>query len=79
MLQYLIDDILPGYSLPQLSVYENRRDMKLYFYKDYGMVALDRDSKGWLRILYEDLTYVLGCNTWKDSLTCEEAIKIYLR
>lgn len=92
MLQFLINDILPDYNLPSLSFYDNSsweldivtpeirslQSKNLYLSKANGVVALNRTSKGLLRMLYGDLTYTVGSNTWRYTLTCEEAVRVYL-
>jgi hypothetical protein len=95
MLQYLINDHFPGFNLSSLSVIDGDNwvldvltseirspawDRRVLF-EDQGMIALKRNRRGCLWILYDDLThrFIGGGNTWKDSLTCEEAVRTYLR
>lgn len=93
MLQYLINNILPGYNLPNLSVTDgdvwvldvltseirspawDRRVL----YEDQGMISLKRGNGARLWVLYDDLTHRFIGHRDVTPLTCEEAVRTYLR
>jgi hypothetical protein len=95
MLQYLINDVLPGFNLPSLSLIEGGNWVldvstseirsqsqewdRCLLFDGRGMISLKRNRRGLLWILFDDLTHRSIGDRYKVSLTCEEAVRTYLR
>jgi hypothetical protein len=86
MLQYLINDHLPGFNLPKLcttlgGVYLNSFTSEIRhcgcnsrINTNSGMIALLQGSCMWAWVLYDDLTYGLISSNHRLPLTYEEAV-----
>lgn len=90
MLQYLVNDHLPGFNLPKLcttigGVYLNSLKSEIRRCGDDtllitrpGIIALTQDSGRWLWVLYNDLTVGLMSSSSRQSLPYTEAVKMCL-